>query len=145
MTYVTMSERRAVVPVNFGTLGARAWIPPQSLGLLSSRPFALAANSRRMILDEPRLSGSHQMFPPRPPLSEQNSATNSRLHDRDGEPLLPYAFRHGQASPASFDHYPGGASGVAGVVPASWVLFGSGRGRFKLLVFAASACLLFLL
>ena len=90
---------------------------------------------------------SNSTFPPRPPLSDRESNPSIRPHEQDyAEPLLPYAFRHGQANPTSFEQYPAGPTGGAATPGASWVhVLGSGRGRFRLVVLAAGACLLFLL
>ncbi|KAK4701342.1 hypothetical protein P7C70_g4894, partial [Phenoliferia sp. Uapishka_3] len=97
----------------------------------------------RMILDEPPPGVAHSemslsSFPPRP--------VSERSHDSNfNEPLLPYAFRHGLANPTSFEQYPVGSAGGAAGGWGTHHLLGSGRGRFKLLVLGASACLLFLL
>ncbi|KAM0747845.1 seven-hairpin glycosidase [Meredithblackwellia eburnea MCA 4105] len=92
-------------------------------------------------------------FPPRPTSSSSwagyhahpasSSSTSSLPLDAE-QPLLPYAFRHPQ--PQSFDQYPGNPVGVyAGPVGGVLAVLGNGRARFRILVIACGACLLFLL
>lgn len=107
-----------------------------------------------MILDDPPPPPSSQStlslssFPPRPPPTSDRSDSSYRYQNSEAdhrEPLLPYAFSHGQPNQTSFGQYPSAPGPIdAGVGSLAQVL-SSGRGRFRLLVLAASACLLFLL